>query len=228
MLVSLLVPTYNEAANIGALASATRAALAGLEAEMLVLDDASPDGTADAADRAEPGFCRAVRRTGPRGLSHAVIEGFAVAKGDFLVVMDADLSHPPELLPRLLAPLRAGDADLAVASRYVPGGSTPGWPLRRRVTSRVACWLARPFTPVKDATSGYFACRREVVQGVDFDARGFKIGLEVFVKGRWKRVVEVPYAFQDRRAGESKLGARVMFHYLEQLAALVPRRKKPR
>lgn len=228
MEVSLLVPTYNEAANIGALATAARAALAGVEAEMLVLDDGSPDGTADAADRAVPGFCRAVRRTGPRGLSHAVIEGFSLAAGEYVVVMDADLSHPPELLPRLLAPLRAGEADLAVASRYVPGGSTPGWPLRRRVTSRVACWLARPFTPVKDATSGYFACRRDVVQGVDFDPRGFKIGLEVFVKGRWKRVVEVPYAFQDRRAGESKLGARVMFHYLEQLAALVPRRRTTR
>ena len=220
MQLSVLVPTYCEAESLPALVPAVREALAGVEAELLVLDDASPDGTADVADRLAPGFCRAIRRTGPRGLSHAVIEGFAIAKGDCIAVMDADLQHPPAALPALLKPLIDGSADLAVASRYVPGGGCESWSWARRKMSRFACWLARNVTPVRDATSGFFACRRSVVEGVAFNPRGWKIGLEVFVKGRWKNFLEVPYVFRSRRAGMSKASLGPALAYLAQLRSL--------
>jgi dolichol-phosphate mannosyltransferase len=220
MQVSILVPTYCETESLPALVPAVRAALSGIDAELVVLDDSSPDGTADTADRIAPGYCRAVRRTGPRGLSHAVIEGFSRAKGDVFVVMDADGQHPPEALPALLKPLLDGSADLAIGSRYVPGGGCEGWSWRRRTASRFGCWLARKVTPVRDATSGFFACRRSVVEGVTFDPRGWKIGLEVMVKGRWSKIVEVPYVFRARRAGASKASFGPALAYLSQLRAL--------
>ncbi|KAF0245553.1 MAG: dolichol-phosphate [Planctomycetota bacterium] len=220
MQLSVLVPTFCEAENLPVLVPAVRAALAGVEAELLVLDDASPDGTADVADRTAPGFCRAIRRTGPRGLSHAVIEGFRLARGECVAIMDADLQHPPEVLPRLLEVVASGRGDLAVASRYVPGGGTEGWSWMRRWMSRYACRLARRVTAVKDATSGCFLCRRSVVEGVEFDPRGFKIGLEVMVKGRWSKMEEVPYVFRPRRAGASKASLGPAFAYLAQLRAL--------
>jgi dolichol-phosphate mannosyltransferase len=220
MRISILIPTFCEAENIALLAPAVRQALAAFDAEMLVLDDASSDGTADVADSLAPGFCRAIRRTGPRGLSHAVIEGFTLAKGEIFVVMDADLQHPPEAVPRVIEPIAAGRADLAIGSRYVPGGGAEGWSWTRRLISRVACRLARGVTSVRDATSGFFACRGSVVGGVAFDPRGFKIGLEVMVKGRWSKIEEVPYVFRPRRHGKSKLGCSPIFAYLAQLRAL--------
>ncbi len=220
MRLSVLIPTYCEAENLPALIPAVRTALTAVDAEMLVLDDASPDGTADVADRFAPGFCRAIRRTGPRGLSHAVMEGFRIAKGECIAVMDADMQHPPEVLPRLLEVVSSGCADLTIASRYVPGGGTEGWSWTRRWMSRFACNLARSVTSVRDAISGFFLCRRTVVEGVAFDARGFKIGLEVMVKGRWSRIQEVPYVFRSRRAGTSKASLGPALAYLAQLREL--------
>lgn len=219
--VSVVIPTRNEAANLHELLSRLFRALdeAGFAAEVIVADDASPDGTAGLAESLLGGRGRVLRRTGRPGLAPAVIEGFGAAGADVLCVMDADLSHPPEAVPDLVRAVRGG-ADLAVASRYVPGGGVEGWPRRRRWMSRVACWMARPLTRVRDATSGFFCLRRPVIEGVPLAAEGFKIGLEVFVKGKHARCVEVPYVFRDRRAGESKLGSRVMGHYLLQLARL--------
>lgn len=149
-----------------------------------------------------------------------MVDGFDLAQGDVLLVMDADLSHPPEVLPALIKPVREGKADLAVGSRYVPGGGSKDWPFRRRLASSIACWLARPFTSVRDATSGFLCLRREVVQGVHLNPIGFKIGLEIIAKGRYKRCVEVPYLFRDRFAGHSKFGRREVAAYLTQLIAL--------
>lgn len=220
MQFTVLVPTFCEAASLPALVPAVRQALTGLDAELLVLDDASPDGTADVADRLAPGCCRAIRRTGPRGLSHAVIEGFSLANGEVLAVMDADGQHPPEALPALLKPILDGAADMTVGSRYVPGGGCEGWSRTRLRLSRFGCWLARKVTPVRDATSGFFACRRSVVEGVTFDPRGWKIGLEVMVKGRASKIVEVPYVFRPRHAGRSKASLGPALAYLAQLRAL--------
>lgn len=220
MRLTVLVPTLNEAENLPELVARVRAAAP--DAEMIVVDDASGDGTADLADRLAPGFCRAIRRNGSPGLAAAVAEGRAEARGTFVAVMDADLSHPPELLPRLVEAADAGG--IAVASRYVPGGRIEGWPLHRRVASRLANLLARAVTPVRDATSGYFVFRRDRLDPASLDPRGFKIGLEVLAKGRWDSVPEVPYVFRDRARGRSKMSAGRAWDYLAQLATLLPDR----
>jgi len=191
--------------------------LAGREWELVVVDDGSPDGTADIADglgRTQP--VRVVRRAGKLGLASAVMAGFAAAKGDVLVVMDADLSHPPEVVPSMLDAI-AGGADLAVGSRYVTGGGTKDWPLRRRIVSRVACLMGQVLVPVRDSTSGFFAVRRSVIDGVKLNPIGFKIGFEVMARGRYKKAVEVPYVFRDRELGKSKFGQREIVQYVVQL-----------
>jgi dolichol-phosphate mannosyltransferase len=214
---SVVVPTYNEAGSLPRLVERLAAALAGREWELIVVDDGSPDGTADLAASFAPARpVRVVRRPGKAGLASAVVAGFAAANGDVLVVMDADLSHPPEVVPALLAALEEG-ADLAVGSRYVKGGGAEDWPLRRRIVSRVACLMGNVLVPIRDSTSGFFAMRRSVVEGVKIDPIGFKIGFEVFARGRYRKTVEVPYVFRDRELGRSKFGRREIVQYLVQL-----------
>lgn len=227
--VSVVIPTFNEAENLPVLLPRLFSALegAGLAGEVVVADDASPDGTADSAEEILAGRGRVLRRTGPRGLAHAVAEGFEASAAPLLCVMDADLSHPPETVPALVRAVLDG-ADLAVGSRYVPGGGVEDWPWRRRLASRAACWLARPLTGIRDATSGFFCVRRSAVEGLSLSTAGYKIGLEVFVRGRVGRWVEVPFVFRDRAAGQSKLGSRVMWQYLAQCLRLAAGRLRHR
>jgi dolichol-phosphate mannosyltransferase len=197
-------------------------------AELIVVDDNSPDGTAAAAEEAAreldaAAVVRVIVRTEDRGLSQAVVAGFAAARGDVVAVMDADLSHPPELLGELLAPIREDRADISVASRRVKGGGVSNWPLKRRFISWGAGLLARPLVPIRDTTSGFFAARKSLLEMIELRPRGYKIGLEVFTRARAAtpaRMVEVPFVFTDRTAGESKLGGSVMFAYLVQLGEL--------
>lgn len=212
-----MVPTYNEAQTIPVLARRLGVALDGRDWQLVVVDDGSPDGTADIAARLAPELpVTVVRRPGKLGLASAVVDGFQAATGDVLVVMDADLSHPPEIVPALVHAVASG-ADLAVGSRYVKGGGTVDWPLRRRIVSRVACLMGNVLVPVRDATSGFFALRRAVVEGVRLNPIGFKIGFEVIARGRYRRVVEVPYTFRDREHGVSKFGTREIVSYGLQL-----------
>jgi|GEM_PF-178462 len=229
-MLSVIAPTYNECDNVAELIARVLAAFERIAepAELLVVDDASPDGTAAAVRRCavEHGAVarvRVIERGGARGLARAVLAGFAQARGDVLVVIDADLSHPPELLPDLLAAVRGG-ADMALGSRYVRGGGTRGWPASRRWLSRAACLLARGITPVRDATSGYFAVRRSALDDLEVRPRGYKIALELLALLRGRRIVEIPFTFTDRRRGHSKLGGAVMTAYLVQLATLYRQR----
>lgn len=216
-MISVVVPTYNEAGSLPLLAERLGQALAGRDWELLVVDDGSPDGTADLAEALAPRIpVRVLRRRAKSGLASAVTAGFREARGDLLVVMDADLSHPPEVVPTLIDAV-VGGADLAVGSRYVPGGGIEDWPRRRRVVSRVACLLGNALVPVRDATSGFFALRRSAIEGVRLNAIGFKIGFEVIARGRYARIVEVPYTFRDRELGASKFGRREVLQYLVQL-----------
>ena len=222
-MITLIVPTYNERSNIRVLVLEVQAVLegAGIRGyEILVMDDDSPDGTADIVNGWHDPSVRAVNRRGkPKGLSASVIDGFHEARMDIVGVMDADLSHPPAALPALIKALDG--ADLAIGSRYVPGGGIVNWPWTRRLTSRLACWLARPVTPVKDPTSGFFVLRKKILEGVRLNPWGFKIGLEVAVKAKHAgRFKEVPFVFTDRRSGKSKLKAGVMLSYLKQLWAI--------
>ena len=213
----MIVPTYNEAASLPLLVERLAPAMRDREWELVVVDDGSPDGTADVAEKLGARHpVRVLRRSGKAGLASAVIAGMKEARGDVLVVMDADLSHPPEIVPDLLAVIDAG-IDLAVGSRYVSGGATMDWPLRRRVVSRVACFLGNALVPVRDATSGFFAVRRSAIDGVPLNAIGFKIGFEVIARAKTKKIVEVPYTFRDRELGASKFGRREVGQYLQQL-----------
>jgi dolichol-phosphate mannosyltransferase len=221
--VSIVVPTYNERARLGELVAAVFDVFERhvLDGELVIVDDHSPDGTGALADTlATRHRIQVVHRAGKLGLGTAVVDGFKIARGDVLGVMDADLSHPPDVLPRLLGALESSGADLAIASRYIPGGATKNWPFHRRAMSRLACLLARPITRARDATSGYFLIRREAVQDVEIAARGFKICLELLVRGRVRSIVEVPYTFIDRAAGESKMSWREAAGYFKQVADL--------
>ena len=192
-------------------------ALAGRTWELIVVDDGSPDGTADLAESyADVHPVRVVRRPGKAGLASAVLAGFAAARGDVLAVMDADLSHPPEAMPRLVAAIETG-ADLAVGSRYVKGGGTKDWPLKRRIVSRVACLMGNVLVPIRDSTSGFFAIRRTAIDGVKLNPIGFKIGFEVMARGRYRKAIEIPYVFRDRELGRSKFGQREILQYVVQL-----------
>ena len=170
------------------------------------MDDDSRDGSAELVDRLDLHWVHMVVRTADRGLSQAVLDGLRRSDGDVLVVMDADLSHPPEKIPEMLDALDRG-ADAVVGSRFTEGGSTgDDWGLFRWANSRVATLLARPLTPLMDPMSGFFALRRSTFAArTDFNPIGYKIGLELIIKCRCRKVVEVPIHFTDRRLGKSKL-----------------------
>jgi len=214
---SVVVPTYNEVGSLRQLVPRLAAALADRKWELIVVDDGSPDGTADLAESyADVHPVRVVRRPGKAGLASAVVAGFAQARGDLLLVMDADLSHPPEAVPQLIAAIEDG-ADLAIGSRYIKGGGTEDWPLRRRVVSRAACLMGNVLVPIRDCTSGFFAVRRTAIDGVRLNPIGFKIGFEVMARARYRKAVEIPYVFRDRELGKSKFGRREILQYLVQL-----------
>lgn len=233
--LSLVVPTYNERDGLAALVEALFSVCAAhdIGLELVIVDDNSPDGTGAVADElAKTRRIRVLHRAGKLGLGTAVMEGFELASAPILGVMDADFSHPPALVPSLLATMNRTGADIVVASRYISGGSTPSWPFRRRMLSRVACLLARPLSPIRDAASGFFLIRREVIRGLSIKAGGFKICLEIVVRAWPHRLVEVPYQFDDRELGESKMSTREALGYLVQLRDLFwlrlkgPRRPK--
>jgi dolichol-phosphate mannosyltransferase len=221
-MISVVVPTYNEAENLPELLERLDRALAGRSYEVVVVDDGSPDGTAEVAKRLSGRYpVRVLVREGRRGLSSAVVEGARLAAGEVIVVMDADLQHPPELVPKLAEAAERGC--LAVASRYVKGGAVKGWPWHRRLVSRGAVLLARILLPeargVKDAVSGFFAYRRDCIANIKPTGL-YKILLDVLVQCRPKCVVEVPYVFGLRTRGRSKLGARHILDYIKQVLAL--------
>jgi dolichol-phosphate mannosyltransferase len=221
--LSIVIPTYNERTRLGELVSAVSEVFSqhSIAGEVVVVDDNSPDGTgAYAEELAQRYPVRVLHRAGKLGLGTAVIDGFAVARGSVLGVMDADLSHPPVVLPRMLSALDRFGADLVIGSRYIPGGGTKNWPFSRRAMSRFACLLARPLTSAHDATSGYFLIRRPATEDVRIEAGGFKICLELLVRGRVQTIVEVPYEFSDRAAGESKMNWREATGYFWQVRDL--------
>jgi len=191
--------------------------------QLIVVDDSSPDGTADLAEGLSKELSvRVLRRLGQRGLAAAVVSGWKTAQGDILGVMDADLQHPPEVVYELLKALRSQNADIAVASRYRPGGGTEGWSWFRRLVSWAGMRVGAATLPwtlgvVTDSGSGMFLLRAKALEGVALKPLGFKMLLEVLAKAHYQRVVEVPYVFRGRTRGASKLGARQYVEYLVHL-----------
>jgi Glycosyltransferases involved in cell wall biogenesis len=205
--VSIIVPTRNEAENVAPLVSQIVASAVPFR-EILFVDNDSTDGTRDVIrSLAAIHPIRLVEQEpGESGLAAAIMSGARAADGEFLLMMDADLSHPPERIKDLLAPLLAGTADMVIGSRYVDGGSTPGWPLWRRMLSRAGSALAYPLTGVHDSMGGFFAIARSRLLDVAPPAIGFKIAFETIVHaGPSLCVREIPIAFPDRVRGRSKM-----------------------
>jgi dolichol-phosphate mannosyltransferase len=220
---TIVIPTYHERDRIGVLLERVFDACDhnGLAVEVVIVDDNSADGTGVVADEwASHRRVRVIHRAGKLGLGTAVLEGFAIARTEIVGVMDGDLSHPPELLPRLFRTIVDGRFDLVVASRYVRGGGTSNFSLGRWLLSRAGCWLARPLTPVRDAMSGFFLIRRERLDGFRTAVRGFKIGLELFVRSQPRRPAEVGYVFVGRSLGASKMSLAEASGFLQQLMSL--------
>jgi dolichol-phosphate mannosyltransferase len=220
--LTMVVPTYNERDRLDAVVAQIFAACRHhFDAEVIVVDDNSPDGTgARADDWARRSRVRVIHRTSKQGLGSAVLEGFRAAESEVVGVIDADLSHPPTLIPTLFSMMRTSDLDMVVASRYVEGGGTRFWSIGRALLSRVGCWASRPLTPVRDAMSGFFLIRRNQAVGVRPSTDGFKIGLELLVRGRLRHVAEVGYVFVGRTAGQSKMTVGEGVRFLRQLLTL--------
>lgn len=220
---SLIIPTLNERDNILVLLRCLED-IAGSwpPCEVLVVDDRSEDGTATLVSTSTFSIpVRVLERDRVGGLAGAVLHGARAARASVVVVMDADLSHPPEVVAALAAPLLAGTHDLAIGSRHVAGGGCPDWPWRRRMMSRCAAWLATPFTHASDPMSGFFAARRADLLALGEEPTGFKILLELLARHNDPtRIAEIPIVFQDRRLGTSKLGLRTISDYLRRLVIL--------
>ncbi len=223
--ISLVIPTLNEAENLPLLMPRIDAALAGRSYEVLIVDDNSRDATpAVCAQLAQSYPLRLITRDVPKdGLSGAVLFGMAQARGEKLIVMDADLQHPPERLGALLEPLDSRSADFVLGSRYVQGGSTgEKFTLFRKINSRVATLLARPFAGrTLDPMSGFFALhRKSYEQAQRLTPLGYKIGLELMCKCRVKAVREIPIHFAERTRGQSKMTFKEQVRYAEHLSRL--------
>ncbi len=221
--LSVEIPTYNEANNIGRLIENLENL--GIDMEIIVIDDNSPDGTASIAEKLseEYGNIKVLRRPGKLGLTTAIHDGMKVASGEYIAVMDGDLQHPPSALPLLLRKAHEGN-DLVIASRYVKAGKVERFSLYRRIVSRAATFLAhamlRETRNIKDPLSGYFVFRRSAVSPDSIKSDGYKVLLEILVKGGKKRIAEIPYTFKPRESGRSKLGFQENLKYLRLLLML--------
>ena len=228
--LSIIVPTYNESQNIVRMLDSIAETLSPYKgSEIIVVDDNSPDGTAEMAkshakiiSTKKKIRIEIISRNGKFGLSSAIIKGVQHASGDFLVIMDGDFSHPPQVIPSIIQALQDSNYDIVIASRYVKGGSIIGWPFKRRLISKGATKIAQYGLgiDVKDPVSGFFAFRRDIIKGLKFDAIGYKMLLEILVKTKGARIKEIPYTFTNRRIGASKLDANVMFDYLRAVLRL--------
>lgn len=224
---AVVIPTLNEAGNIPVLIGRLHQALqpTAINYEIIVVDDDSQDGTAEAArkEAASDPRVRVFVRKGQRGLAGAVIHGWEQTDADLLGVIDADLQHPPEVLPKLIEEVLKG-ADIAIGSRYVNGNGVSDWNKFRLFVSRFSTMATAPLqrdgVRVKDPLSGFFVVRREAIDQIQLQPEGFKILLEILVKGRIRKAVEVPFTFGLRHSGKSKADVKVALHYFTLLGKL--------
>jgi len=234
LMLSIIIPTYNEKENIilliprlhktlnhGAVAPSSQSPIGlqdpklGTKYEIIVVDDNSPDGTAAAAETFP--FVRVVRRESKQGLTSAVLAGVAAANGELVLVMDADLSHPPETVLKMLEAM--GKADLVIGSRLLAGGGVENWPFHRKMISKAAEFLARAVLGVKvsDPLSGFFLVKKSLFKKTRFRTKGYKLLLNILADNPKTKAVEVPYVFKDRHSGKTKLGYGEIVTYLFDL-----------
>lgn len=224
---TVIIPTLNEAENIDVLLQEILVVkkACGIDFKVLFVDSASTDSTCDEVEKWDQGDITLLQRSCNCGLAAAVIAGAHQATSKYIAVMDADLSHPPEIIPQLFEPLINGSHDLVIGSRYVEGGATPDWPMSRIISSKIATFPASFFCTVHDPLAGFFSIRRDLITSFPHKVPGFKICLALLAHYNKKiRVKEVPIIFRDRDLGESKMTKTIVLLYLRQLLFLVLQR----
>jgi len=225
--ISIIVPTYKEAQNVDTLTRRIHKTMTecNMSYEIIFVDDDSKDDIEKIISNlsSEGLNVRLIQRKNERGLSSAVLRGFSEAEGGILVCMDADLSHPPETIHVMINKIVKDNAEFVIGSRYVNGGSTDHkWTIYRRINSRIATLFAKPFTTAKDPMSGFFAIPDRVYKrGSSFNPIGYKIALELIVRCKCEKIVEVPIHFSDRKCGESKLTLKEQLNYLVHIKRLM-------
>ena len=226
MRLSLIIPTYNEKENIRQLIERVQKEFKenNIDGEIIIVDDNSPDGTGKILDnlRKNQENLKVIHRKGKLGLSSAVLEGWRIAEGEVLGVMDADLSHPPKKIKELFWSIEKENFDFAIGSRYTKGGRIKGWNFKRRLMSKIATLLARVYTKVKDPMTGFFMIKRSCIKDVKLNPKGFKILLEIIIKGKYNEIKEIPIVFINRIEGKSKAGINEIFDYIQNLVNYLP------
>jgi len=234
--ISIIIPTYNESENIIGLLDKIKQNLSqNVFTEIIIVDDNSPDGTGNIvqnyinddikikSEKQNANFkeqlysIKIVNRKIKNGLIPAILEGVKSSKGDYILIMDADFSHPPEIIPKIIAKLLDTSSSIVIASRYTKDGSIIGWPFKRRLISKGAAIIAKfglSVNNVTDPMSGFFAVPRSILENIKIDTKGYKILLEILVKSKNVPIFETPYTFLDRKSGKSKMGFNVIFDYV--------------
>lgn len=228
-MLSIVIPVYNEKKNINELVTRIENSLKNNEYEIIFVDDSTDDTTNAIMDLTkQDNKVKLMHREGKNGLSSAVIEGFRLAKGDVISVMDGDLQHPPEILPDMLNKINEG-ADIVIPSRFVKGGSDGGLNLFRKFVSATARYMGKALfkklRKVSDPTSGIFMLKKSIITGKKLKGIGWKILIEILVMGEYDNLVEIPYEFNTRNSGESKMNIAVQAQYLKHLYSLFLRTK---
>lgn len=225
--ISIVVPTYREAQNVDILTRRIHKTMTecNISYEIIFVDDDSQDDIEKIiSNLSSEGFnVRLIQRKDERGLASAVLRGFSEAEGGILVCMDADLSHPPEAIHVMINKILKDNAEFVIGSRYVNGASTDyKWTIYRRINSKIATLIAKPFTTAKDPMSGFFAIPERVYKrGNSFNPIGYKIALELMVRCRCEKVLEVPIHFSERKYGKSKLTIKEQLNYLVHIKRLI-------
>ena len=225
--ISIIIPTYNESQNIlNVLKSIGDIIPKNILTQAIVVDDNSPDGTGKIVEdylknvKKIAGYTvNIIHRTAKNGLSSAILSGIQRATGETIVVMDSDLSHPPQIIPKMIETLKQYQCDMVIASRYITGGQINGWNKKRKFLSKIATFIAKKGLGVKtnDPMSGFFAFKKGILKGLSFDAIGYKILLEILVKKRGLSVKEIPYTFQNRKLGSSKLDSSIVVDFIKSV-----------
>ena len=223
--ISIIIPTYNESENIVNMIHALEDMFSNnsINGEIIVVDDDSPDNTANLAKgmMQEYDNVKVVVRTHDRGLSQSVVEGFNYCESDVIGVVDCDFSHPVDLIPAFLDKINSG-CDVVFGTRYAKDGEIRGWGFKRKLISKGATLFGKLLVPEStDPVSGFFVMKKSVVENVILRPRGYKIGLEILGKGIWSNYCEIPYVFKNREKGSSKLGMREILDYVLQLFDIV-------
>ena len=225
--ISIIIPTYNESQYIINILKSIGSNLPkNFLTQAIIVDDNSPDGTGKIVEdylknlKKIAGYTiEIIHRKAKDGLGSAILNGIQHAKGDTIVVMDSDFSHPPQIIPKLIDSVKKYKFDIAVASRYIKGGNIKGWSLKRKIMSKFATLIAKKGLGIdaKDPMSGFFAFKKNILNGLNIDAIGYKILLEILVKTKNVTITEIPYTFQDRELGSSKLNLKIILDYFKSV-----------